>query len=222
MSVEVVQKVAAVTIIAGGIGGGYFALTGGSSGTLSGMSLASGRDLIKDWDTIESNYKNEKNTNLIEGIPKEASKLQDKIKKWCETKGNTYYLGPTDKTYRSYMLWCLKEIDLDTALIRQGLEWKDEGWDKKFEKNKTALQTLLNKGTNPKQEPADANKLRSWCEENKKGRYKYLGDDAEHKVRSYCYWSKEEWELANKPQQETPPSDSAIEPSALSSDSASR
>ncbi|OAL09917.1 hypothetical protein A6V39_03330 [Candidatus Mycoplasma haematobovis] len=201
MSVEVVQKVAAVTLIAGSLGGGYFALTGGSSGTLKGMHLAQKRQLVTDWDSIEAEYNKDDNSETIDGITKKGKKVKENIKQWCETKGSTYYLGSTDNTYRLYAVWCLQEVTLDAELTRQGFRWDTGYWGKKLKKYTDGAQSFIKDGGKAVAAKDLTEKhIEDWCNKNKGERYKYQGDTNEYQVRGYCYWTDEELAEAKKPE----------------------
>ncbi|OAL09837.1 hypothetical protein A6V39_05260 [Candidatus Mycoplasma haematobovis] len=221
MSPEFVQKLISITVITGGLGGGYYALTGGGTGTLSKMHLATGRQLITDWTVLEAKYNLQDNQDIIDEIPKNSKKFNEKIKKWCESKGSTYFLDATDKTYRSYAVWCVTEVSLDKELKRLGFKWDDNHWDKKAKKYNESNQTFMKQAPKGgKITPLNESEIRAWCESNKDGRYKYPGDEAEHRMRTYCYWTEEDLTATNNPESapETPPQLPPLDPPALDTD----
>ncbi|OAL09817.1 hypothetical protein A6V39_05160 [Candidatus Mycoplasma haematobovis] len=215
MSVETIQKIAAVTIVAGGLGGGYYALTGGTTGTLSGMHFALDRELIENWEEVASKYKEKDQKDLIEGIKQTSSKLASDIQKWCLGKGSTYFLGETDQTYKSYSIWCLKEANIQAVLEKKGFKWDDSKWDKKLDKYKQFQQNFITQLPENKPIPLDnlrPENISKWCEDNRIQRYRYQGDQTEYRVRAFCYWTDEEILEANKPQPPQPPQPKITDP----------
>ncbi|OAL09810.1 hypothetical protein A6V39_05125 [Candidatus Mycoplasma haematobovis] len=200
MFVELAQKAIGGTVVIGGLGGGYYALTGGTSATLYGMHSSIGRQLNKRWDLIAEEYRGEKNNNLIAGIKKTSVTLEKDLEEWCDNKGSDYFLGATDSTYRSYSFWCLLHADIKDVLIGQGFKIVNEKWDKKLKKYKNSSEQFIKDqyGKVKDKEELDKFDIAQWCHVNGMERYRWQGEELTHKVREFCFWTDEEIAEDNK------------------------